>query len=151
VTGTVPAARTGWAAGAVTPAGAAPLRAMDGVVAEFDGEVLRMAVRVGVRAGELGGHFPGLPIYPGVFVIETLTQAMADATWRLTGGRTELRVLRSARFTAPLLDGDELSLAVRAIRRAGGGWDVTAKGTRADGTTASSIRAEFASGQACDA
>jgi 3-hydroxyacyl-[acyl-carrier-protein] dehydratase len=124
------------------PGVAAPLCAVDEWHASWEAEMLTVTARVGVRGEELGGHFPGLPIFPGVFVIEALSQAMAVVGGQVSAARPRLRSLRSARFLAPLFGGDELTLVITA-RRQDGGWDVTATGSRADGTTAARIRADF--------
>jgi 3-hydroxyacyl-[acyl-carrier-protein] dehydratase len=135
------------------PAFAAPLSAVDSWHAERDGDAVTLTARVAVRGDEpnLRGHFPGLAVFPGVFVIETLCQAMAHAFGTGTGRPPVLREVRSVRFLAPLLDGDELTLRASVIPGAGGGWSVRATGTRRDGTTAARIRAEFDPGTVGDA
>lgn len=134
-----------WVPAPEVPAVAAPLRAVDFLRTERDGDRLRLTARVGVRGDDpnLRGHFPGLAVFPGIFIIEALCQAMA-----LTGPADAvrppaLRTVTSVRFVAPLLDGDELTLEITAAPAADGGWDVKAKGLRADGSTAARISAEF--------
>jgi 3-hydroxyacyl-[acyl-carrier-protein] dehydratase len=142
----------GWTATPDLPGVAAPMRAVDAWRREPSGDTLRLTARVGVRGDDpnLRGHFPGLAVLPGVFVIEALCQAMAQATARTTAQACEkdarppvLRTLRSVRFLAPLLDGDELTLRIVAVPRAGDGWSVRATGTRRDGTITARIRADF--------
>lgn len=116
------------------PGRAAPLAAVDAYrVTQGDDEV-RVEARFAIRHDEetLRGHFPGLPIYPGVFVVESVLQAVALAY----GRPARLRELRSIRFLAPLLAGDELRLDVR-IR------GEVAKGgcARQDGATAVQLTA----------
>lgn len=140
-----------WVAGPIVVPVAAPLRAVDHWRCDLDGDVLRMTARVSVRGDDpnLLGHFPGLAVFPGIFVIETLCQAVAIAVARSTHVPVPpvvLRSVRSVRFLAPLLDGDELSLDIVAKPGDGGTWDVTAKGTRHDGTNTAKIRAEFGPG-----
>jgi 3-hydroxyacyl-[acyl-carrier-protein] dehydratase len=124
------------------PRAAAPIAAVDVWYRDRGPDELSVTVRVAVRGDEpnLRGHFPGLAIYPGVFVIETLSQAMALTV------RTErdpvLRRIDSVRFLAPLLDGDVLTLAVLAAPD-GDGWRVTAVGTRRDGSVTARIKARF--------
>ncbi|MFD0900343.1 3-hydroxyacyl-ACP dehydratase FabZ family protein [Actinomadura sediminis] len=124
------------------PGFAAPVAAVDAWRAERRDDGLAITTRTRVRGDDpnLRGHFPGLPIFPGVFVIEAVCQAMALA---LPGETPDLGELRSVRFLAPLLDGDELTLAVTAAPRTGGGWDVAARGRRRDGTPAVRLRAVF--------
>ncbi len=144
------AAETGWTAAPGVPAMAAPLRAVDVWRAEQSGDDLVLKARVGVRGDDpnLLGHFPGLPIFPGVFVVEALCQAMALATAPGPAGPPVLRAVRSVRFLAPLLDGDELTLDVTASRRSGDSWQVAAEATRRDGTVSARVRADFDLGEA---
>jgi 3-hydroxymyristoyl/3-hydroxydecanoyl-(acyl carrier protein) dehydratase len=140
-----------WVAGPIVVPVAAPLRAVDHWRCEPDGDVLRMTARVSVRGDDpnLLGHFPGLAVFPGIFVIETLCQAVAIAvSTQGSAPPVVLRVVRSVRFLAPLLDGDQLSLDIVARPGEDGTWDVTAKGTRTDGTATAKIRAEFGPGTA---
>ncbi|WP_433202118.1 hypothetical protein ACQP00_31770 [Dactylosporangium sp. CS-047395] len=124
------------------PRAAAPIAAVELWYREPAVDEQRATVRVTVDGQEpnLRGHFPGLAIYPGVFVIETLEQAMALTVQ--TERDPVLRRIDSVRFLAPLLDGDELTLAVVAVPD-GDGWRVTAIGTRRDGSVTARIKARF--------
>jgi 3-hydroxymyristoyl/3-hydroxydecanoyl-(acyl carrier protein) dehydratase len=126
--------------GASAPAYAVPLRAVDHVTCapSGDGVLVQARLAVGADPEVLRGHFPGLPIYPGVYVLESLAQAL---TATVGGGRQlRLRAVHSARFLAPLLAGDELRLEIEA-RPAGDGWQAVARCHRADGTLAAQARA----------
>jgi 3-hydroxyacyl-[acyl-carrier-protein] dehydratase len=146
------AAEAGWVRTPGVVDVAAPLRAVEQWCCEPDGNSVRLTARVGVHGDDpnLRGHFPGLPIFPGIFVIESLCQAMAQAFGRDGGQPPVLRNLRSVRFLAPLLDGDELTLRI-TVTPATGGWSTKSEGTRLDGTVAARIRADFIAGQAADA
>jgi 3-hydroxyacyl-[acyl-carrier-protein] dehydratase len=108
--------------------------------ADRTGDTLAVCARVAVRAEDLRGHFPGLPIYAGVFIIESVSQALALAT--ALDERPVLRAVRSVRFLAPALAGDRLTLDITASAT-GDGWDVKATAARADGTIAARLRAAF--------
>jgi 3-hydroxyacyl-[acyl-carrier-protein] dehydratase len=133
------------AAGPGTPTVAAPLRAVDLWRAERTRDRLAITARVRVRGDDpsLRGHFPGLVVFPGVYVIEALRQAMALAGPAEGAGVLVLRALTSVRFLAPLMDGDELTLDIVATARPGCGWAVRAEGARSDGTKTARIRAVF--------
>jgi 3-hydroxyacyl-[acyl-carrier-protein] dehydratase len=122
------------------------MRTVDCWRSTVDGERLRIEARLRVRGDDpnLRGHFPDLAILPGVFVVEAVGHAMAHAFAGSGTPRPRLRLVRSARFLAPLFDGDVLTLRLDVTRLPSGGWSVDARGTRADGTTTSRIRAEFA-------
>jgi UDP-N-acetylglucosamine acyltransferase len=67
------------------------------------------------------GHFPGLPLMPGVLMVESLTQA---ATLLLLAGgddvsRACLRSVENAKFRRQVVPGDRLELMVTLGRRRG--------------------------------
>ncbi|MEJ2853326.1 MULTISPECIES: 3-hydroxyacyl-ACP dehydratase FabZ family protein [unclassified Saccharothrix] len=83
---------------------AKPLTAVEGVTAHGDG--FRCARTVRADDPYLGGHFPGNPVFPGVFTVETVYQAARAAA----GGEVVLVGVRSARFTSPVVAGDTLTV-----------------------------------------
>jgi 3-hydroxyacyl-[acyl-carrier-protein] dehydratase len=122
---------------------AAPLRAVDTWTAIPDGDGWLLGSTLPVRGDDpnLRGHFPGLPVLPGVFVVEALGQLMRLALGDGTGAPA-LRVLTSVRFFAPLLDRDELRLTAR-VTTVPAGWSVKAEGRNRAGTVTARIRAEY--------
>lgn len=93
---------------ATTGAGdaARPLAAIDHVVRLDDAGITTRRL---LAADEpyFAGHYPGHPIFPGVFIVEAVHQS-ALCYARARGRRARLLELRSARFLAPLAPGDEL-------------------------------------------
>ena len=87
---------------------AVPLRAVDEVAAEPNeqGWVIRARKAVVAHDPYLAGHFPAATIYPGVFVIESVRQAVASGL----GAACDIVSVRSARFLVPLTPGDILVL-----------------------------------------
>ncbi len=55
------------------------------------------------------GHFPGMPLMPGVLMIESLTQV---ASLLVTDGRVLLRGVENAKFRKQVVPGDRLRLEV---------------------------------------
>lgn len=86
---------------------AVPLTAVDEVEVVSPHEVVATK-RVVADDPYLPGHYPGNPIYPGVFVVESACQATAELVRRTRGGQVALAGVTSARFAAPLLPGDTL-------------------------------------------
>jgi 3-hydroxyacyl-[acyl-carrier-protein] dehydratase len=127
-----------------------PLTSIAEATSEFDDESQIIRLRVPVRAAGmyLDGHYPGFPIFPGVFVIECVRLAVRAAVPH--GRRLRLAKLEVARFTAPLLDGDELSL-VLTVQRIDGEYLVSARGSRLDGIATAQVRARFVAEERKDA
>ena len=128
---------------------AAPIRAIDGLeVSEADGGLaLRAWKRVDPEEPYLPGHFPGFTVFPGVFVLESLRQAVAAALGERDGACCDLVAVRSVRFLAPLLAGDTLMLDALVPPRDGdGAFAVEATCRRGDGTVACKLSVELAYG-----
>lgn len=120
---------------------AAPLRAVDEVVVDPDGTSAAARKRVTRDDPYLVGHYPDFTIYPGVFQLESVIQTARE----LIGAPARLVKIRSLRFTAPLLDGDELSIALTLSEDlVAKTLVVKARCTRGDGTAAASMILEFA-------
>ncbi len=90
---------------------AAPLDAVDEVDVKSATEV-RARKRIVATDPYLEGHYPGFPIYPGVFVAESASQAVEHLVRDVHGPEwvADLVEVRSARFTGALLPGDTLIL-----------------------------------------
>lgn len=122
---------------------AAPLRAVEklSVVPGEHGFTVAACVYIDPHHPILRGHFPGLPLYPGVFIVETLCQAMTEAL-RAQGRSPRLRAVRSLHLTAALHGTDELRLDIDVTPQ-DGGWITRAVGHRRDGVAAATVRAVF--------
>jgi 3-hydroxyacyl-[acyl-carrier-protein] dehydratase len=96
-----------------------------------------VTVRVPVdrATAQMAGHYPGFPILPGVLLIDCVRQAAGAA------GGAELRLcsIDRARFTYPLLPGDELECTLLVTPGAGGRFGVSARGVRGDGRVAAEL------------
>lgn len=123
---------------------AAPLRAVDNVscVEDDGGWVVETSTRIDARDPHLQAHFPGFTIFPGVFILESLRQAVASAC----GGHGDVRVsaIRSIQYFAPLFPGDVLTLSATLTRTSDGAIFADAWARR--GTLAAArLKVEFAS------
>lgn len=117
------------------PCPAVPLCAVDELVVLGDGE-LTATKRITAADPYLSGHYPGRPIYPGVFVIESVLQA---ARRYLGDPGLAIASVESVRLRAPLLPGDVLRLSLVFNPLPDGQFRVRAGGTRADGSAAASV------------
>ena len=107
-----------------------------------------ISLRAGTTVDEsdvyLGGHFPELTVYPGVFTLETIGQAVTAAVGYCAGRLPQLHRLRSARFLAPRLAGDpRTGEASGSSVAADQSFEVVARCVRGDGVRAASVRAVF--------
>jgi len=66
------------------------------------------------------GHFPGAPVYPGVYIIEAMAQAGAVLLFREVQDRENKLLfftsIEEAKFRRPVRPGDQLRLEVTVLR-----------------------------------
>ncbi|GAA1954424.1 hypothetical protein [Amycolatopsis minnesotensis] len=117
------------------PAFAAPLAAVDRWRAEEDGPRTRVDARLLVRGDDpnLAGHFPGFPILPGVFLLESLDQTVRAVFRVMFGAGVGLREVTRMRFVAPVLPGGELRWDIRLEPEGDEGVTASAKAYRGGG------------------
>ena len=84
---------------------------------------LRATKLVGVSEEFVQGHFPGVPLLPGVLMLEALTQAasllLLDRDDTPPAARVVLRGVDDVKFRRQVVPGDRLALDVRLARRRG--------------------------------
>ncbi|MEU5695834.1 3-hydroxyacyl-ACP dehydratase FabZ family protein [Actinosynnema sp. NPDC020468] len=117
---------------------AAPLRVVGPVSAVETESGWWITARVPITADDphTAAHFPGAPVFPGVFLIEGVGQAVAGGT----GLPTRTTAVERARFTAPVVPGDVVRFDV-VVTTTGSGWAVRADVVReADGTPVAQVR-----------
>ncbi len=101
------------------PEAAAPLRAVDRTWTDPDGTLVATK-NVTADDPYLEGHYPGAPIFPGVFTIETAVQAVTRHLMAVDPRRqVRLTQIASVRFRAPFFPGDELTARIRVSCEAG--------------------------------
>jgi 3-hydroxyacyl-[acyl-carrier-protein] dehydratase len=120
---------------------AAPLRAVDDIRVATAGDrlLVHASKRIDAGAPYMEGHFPSLVIYPGVFIVETVRQAVALAV----GSPADIVRLMSVRFLAPLFEDDTLTLEATVRIGPGGRLAADAQCQRGDGRQAARLRLEM--------
>ena len=73
------------------------------------------------------GHFPNYAVMPGVLIVEAMAQAAGALVMHSAGQTAENKLvyfmtIDNARFRKPVVPGDLLRMAVKAIRRRGPVW-----------------------------
>jgi 3-hydroxyacyl-[acyl-carrier-protein] dehydratase len=108
-----------------------PFRLVDRVLEFVDGERIVGLKNVSINEPYFQGHFPDLPVMPGVLICESLGQTAALLAYRSTDGVEPGRVLvfgglDRMRFRRPVLPGDQLRLEVALVKRRRPLWKFTA-------------------------
>jgi UDP-N-acetylglucosamine acyltransferase len=96
---------------------------IDSVLEHDHGRRIVAVKNVTVAEEFFQGHFPGVPLMPGVLMIETLTQAATILLLECVGdramGRVTLRGVENAKFRRQVVPGDRLRVEVSLTRRRG--------------------------------
>ncbi len=86
------------------------------------------------------GHFPGLPIMPGVLILEAMAQAAGILVFRTRGDRPDANTvyfyagIDKARFKKPVVPGDRLEIEVLILAHKRTIWKFACV-ARVDGVT----------------
>ena len=88
----------------------------------------------------LRAHFPAFAIFPGVFIVESLRQAVSAAV--PGAGAFSLTGVRSIRFLSALVPGDQMTLTAR-ITITDGGVAADAQAMARDGAVAARVKVDF--------
>ena len=105
-----------------------PILLVDRVLDYTISESILAMKSISISEPVFAGHFPGQPIYPGVYIIEGLAQASALLTFKSyeeTGvkflNETLLTGIEDVRFRKKVVPGDALIYKVK-IKRQKGAW-----------------------------
>jgi len=99
-----------------------PMLLVDRVLECEPGKRILAIKNVTINEPFFNGHFPGLPVMPGVLVVESLAQAAAVLAFVTEGKKSDgksiyyLVGVDDARFKRPVVPGDQLLLEVTADR-----------------------------------
>jgi UDP-N-acetylglucosamine acyltransferase len=92
-------------------------------VSSIDGGHLRAVKAVSVGEDFVQGHFPGVPLMPGVLMLEALSQVAGALLLGQPGtpaaARVVLRGVDDVKFRRPVVPGDRITIDVRLGRRRG--------------------------------
>ncbi len=106
-----------------------PFLLVDRVTQIESGKHLRAIKNVTMNEPFFQGHFPGMPVMPGVLIIEALAQAAALLAFVSEDKYGENAAvyfagIDKARFRRPVLPGDQLELLAAVSRRRSGMWQM---------------------------
>ena len=109
-----------------------PFLLIDKVVDVVLGEQAVGIKNVTINENFFPGHFPGVPVMPGVLIIESMAQTAAVFVVETLGPQAQGKVvyfmsIESAKFRRPVGPGDQLRILVKRLHARGWIWKVTAE------------------------
>lgn len=104
-----------------------PILLVDRLIDYVAGESAVGLKNVTMNEPHFMGHFPGMPIMPGVLIVEAMAQTSAILVVQTLGKEAEGKVvyfmsIDSARFRKPVVPGDSLYIHVEKIKQRGQVW-----------------------------
>ena len=109
-----------------------PFLFVDRILEFKPGESLTALKNVSINEPFFQGHFPGLPVMPGVLILEALAQAtgiLAFSTEEEVPENTMFLFvgINKARFRRQVVPGDQLLLQVQYVKKKRGVWVFSAE------------------------
>jgi len=104
-----------------------PFLLIDRVLDFTPGESLTAIKNVTINEPIFTGHFPGMPIFPGVLILEALAQATGILGFKTVSERSEnelylFAAIDEARFKRPVVPGDQMVLEVKFLKERRNMW-----------------------------
>lgn len=104
-----------------------PFLLIDRVLDYTPGESLTAIKNVTINEPIFTGHFPGMPIFPGVLILEALAQATGILGFKTVTERAEnelylFAAIDDARFKKPVVPGDTMVLEVKFLKERRNMW-----------------------------
>jgi len=97
-----------------------PFLLVDRIIEYRENERIVGLKNVTINEPYFQGHFPGVPIMPGVLIIEAMAQAGGVLVFKALENRDEKLVffmgIENARFRKPVRPGDQLRLEMTVLR-----------------------------------
>ncbi len=129
---------------------AMPVAACDRMTVSVQDGTRRISALLRIRddAPYLPDHFPEITIFPGVFILEAVLQATAQAFGERAGRHLRPCAVLSLRFLVPLVPGDDLHVVAEATQvpaprdEASHRVLVSADCRRGDGVRVATVRVE---------
>lgn len=104
-----------------------PFLMIDRVLDFTPGESLTAIKNITINEPIFTGHFPNMPIFPGVLILEALAQATGILGFKTVTERSEnelylFAAIDEARFKKPVVPGDQLVLEVKFLKERRNLW-----------------------------
>ncbi|EEZ40344.1 (3R)-hydroxymyristoyl-[acyl carrier protein] dehydratase [Photobacterium damselae subsp. damselae CIP 102761] len=94
---------------------------IDRVVNYEEGKTLTAIKNVSINEPQFTGHFPNMPVFPGVLILEAMAQATGLLAFKTFGAPKENELyyfasIDNAKFRKPVMPGDQLVLEVEFLK-----------------------------------
>ena len=104
-----------------------PFLLIDRVTDYQEGKYLVGLKNVSVNEPQFTGHFPQLPIFPGVLILEAMAQATGILGFKTAEDKSEKELylfasIDNAKFKQPVVPGDTMHLHVQLLKERRGMW-----------------------------
>ncbi|MDP2513922.1 3-hydroxyacyl-ACP dehydratase FabZ [Photobacterium damselae subsp. piscicida] len=91
------------------------------VVNYEEGKTLTAIKNVSINEPQFTGHFPNMPVFPGVLILEAMAQATGLLAFKTFGAPKENELyyfasIDNAKFRKPVMPGDQLVLEVEFLK-----------------------------------
>ena len=118
-----------------------PFLLIDKVLEFSANESVTTLKNITVNEAQFQGHFPGKPIFPGVYIIENMAQSSAFLLAKSAGGVDESKVyflgrVNKVSFMNPVIPGDQLITTIKVEKLFGSSAMVSAVSKVGDKTVA---------------
>lgn len=104
-----------------------PILLVDRIIDYVAGESAVGLKNVTMNEPHFNGHFPGMPVMPGVLIIEAMAQTSALLVVETLGEEAQGKIvyfmsIDNAKFRKPVVPGDALHIHVEKIQNRGKVW-----------------------------
>lgn len=98
-----------------------PFLMIDRVTNYEEGKTLTAVKNVSVNEPQFTGHFPKMPIFPGVMILEAMAQATGLLAFKTFGAPAENELyyfasIDNAKFRKPVVPGDQMIIEVEFLK-----------------------------------
>lgn len=98
-----------------------PFLMIDRVTDYEEGKTLTAVKNVSVNEPQFTGHFPKMPIFPGVMILEAMAQATGLLAFKTFGAPAENELyyfasIDNAKFRKPVVPGDQMIIEVEFLK-----------------------------------
>jgi 3-hydroxyacyl-[acyl-carrier-protein] dehydratase len=109
-----------------------PFLLIDRVTEFRENEMVTVLKNITINEAQFQGHFPGRPVFPGVYIIENMAQASCFLLAKSAGGLDENTVyylgkVSKMSFRTPVKPGDQLVTTVAIEKKLGANAAVSGK------------------------